>query len=208
MKQKPRVPKESRKRPGETGANRNLLPNDGSERRWMRVCEISSVRTSGRSTAWAREPRLPKPKELYVNAMDRGGVCADDVSCLTRGGPPEWMSDNCDRVIRREAERWIEAPGGVRRTHSSRKTACRRRSWRHGQRVKRAGRAGERAEALFPWRRRGEHRDVSDSIESRTGSGQEKEQPRRVQRVRNSSRAPWAWLTKPGRKAKEAGWNN
>jgi len=208
MKQKPRVPEESRERPGETGANRYPLPNDGSERRPMRVCEISSVRTSGRFATRAREPRLPKPKELYVSVVDRGGVCADDVSCLTRGGPPEWMSDNTDRVIRREAERWIDAPGGVRRTHSSRKTACRRRAWRHGQRRKQAGSAEERAKALLRWRQRGEHRDVLVSIQSRTGSGQEKAEPCTYRRERISPRESWAWPPKPGRKAKEAEWNN
>lgn len=207
MKQKPRVPEESRKRPGQTGSPRSLLPNDGSERRPMQSCEPSSVRTFGRFTEWAREPRLPKPKELSVNSVDREGGCAGDVSCLTRGGPLWWTSDNYDRVVRSESARRIDATGGVRRTHSSRKTTCRRRSWRHEQRRKQVVSAVGVGRPHLQRRRRGERRNVSVPMPSRSASGQEKEQPPARQPERISARQLGAWPLTAERKRKAA-WTN
>jgi len=209
MKQKPRVPEESTKRPGQTGANRSLVPNDGSERRPMRPCEPSSVRTSGRSTEWAREPRLPKPKYLSVNSVDRRGGCAGDVSSLTRGGPSGWTSDNSDRVVRSEAARWIDALRGVRRAHSSRKASCRRRPWRHGQRIKQDASTGTGGDAAPRRRRRGEHRDVSVSMPGHSGRGHEKAQPATTRTGRTPASQCPAWPSTPGCKPKgQAAWTN
>jgi hypothetical protein len=208
MKQKPRVPEESRKRLGSTESRRYLLPNDGSERRPMCTCESSMKRTSGRFTEWAREPRLPKPENLSVNSVDRGGGCAGDVSFLTRGGPLGWTTDNYDRVDRREAGRWIDALRGVRRTHSSRKTTCRRRSWRHGQRIKQVESTGRREDPC-PSKDEGGNTETCQSP-LRAGPNQTKknEQPTERQRKRIFPRAPRAWSLNSGRKRKEARWNN
>lgn len=208
MKQKPRVPEESRKRPGKTGSRRYLLPNDGSERRPMRTCESSMKRTSGRFTEWAREPRLPKPENLSVNSVDRGGGCAGDVSFLTRGGPLGWTADNYDRVDRREAGRWIDALRGVRRTHSSRKTTCRRHSWRHGQRIKQVESTGRRDDPLNGKGKGGNTETCQSPLRAGTDQARKNEQPEERQRKRIFPRALRAWPQNPGRKRKEARWNN
>ncbi len=148
MKLKPRVPEENRERPEQIGNQRAPLSNDGSEGRPKRSCEPSAKRTSGRFIGRASDPSLTKPENLSVTPMNRGGGCAVDVLCLTRGGPSKCWADNYDRAELREAARWIDASGGIRRTHSSRKTSSRRRPERSGQRVKLEVSDGERSEPL------------------------------------------------------------
>jgi hypothetical protein len=174
----------------------------------MRTCEPRLKRTSGRFTEWAREPRLPKPENLSVNSVDRGGGCAGDVSCLTRGGPLGWTADNYDRADRREAGRWIDVLRGVRRTHSSRKTPCRRRSWRHGQRIKQGVNTGKRDDPPIGKGKGGNTETCQSPLRAGTDQAKKNEQPAERQRKRIFLRALCAWPQNPRRKRKEARWNN
>ena len=124
----------------------------------MRNCEPSAERISGRHMRRARNPRIPKPEELYVSPMCRGDGCAVNVLSLTRGGPDLCPHDNCDPDGLSEAGRRSEAGRGIGRSHSSRKTTCRRPAWRHAERGKQDGSALGRREVCKEWRRRGERR--------------------------------------------------
>jgi len=206
MKQKPRVPEESRKRPSQTGVYHSLLPNDGSEGRRMQTCEPSVKRTSGRFTERASNPKLAKPKELSVISVNRGGGCAGEVLYLTRGEPLRWRSDKTDRVSQSEAGRWSDAFRAVRRTHSSRKTVCRGRTWRHAQRVKQIESTTRLASGRQ--RRRGEHRKATTTMNSRSVEVPKKLQLRKVDADVLRETASVSKAIDHGTQTQKAAWNS
>ena len=109
---------------------------ENAELRAKRGANLWQAREAGEGTSNPEARRtLRKPhcvEEVAVQQI---------VLSLTRGGPSRCSHDNYDLDELSEAGRWSDAVEGIGRTHSSRKTACRRPAWRHAARGKQAGSA-------------------------------------------------------------------